>query len=93
MNELRAVPHIKHTQALEDAAIAATRATVDGKAVRICGNPLDPVQVQQAIAETTGRFTDPAFFVNEGTTRLDICDHLILLANLYREHLKAGNVP
>lgn len=86
------VAHIKHTQGLEEAAIAVNRATAGGVAVRLCGNPLDPARVAEALAESTGRFVDPSFFAGETATRIDVCEHLVLLAHLYREHLLAGNV-
>jgi hypothetical protein len=87
------VPHIKHTKALEDAAIAVVRATdALGRAINLTGGSgLDPAQVERRIAECAGWFVDPSFFLGEGTTRLNTINNLILLAELYREHVKAGN--
>jgi len=90
----RAIPHINHTPELEAAAIAVTHGT-DGKGnpVNLCANPLDPLQVRDAMAGIGDLFEDPTFFF-EGESSgavLAAVENLILLASLLRAHLRAGN--
>jgi hypothetical protein len=99
MNELIA-RQIHHSPALEDAAVAVTLATNGcGCAVRLC-DPLNPRSVESALREVTGWFADPSFFIDckddtsrkPGNSRLAAATNLALLATLYLEHVKAGNV-
>lgn len=100
MNELP-TPQINHTTALEDAAIAVSRATNGcGLPVFLC-DALYPQSVERALKEIGGWFADPDVrFIDcqdspdnkSGNTRLAAIENLILLATLYREHIKAGNL-
>ena len=97
------MPHIKHTEALEAAAIAVTRAVNGcGCPVMLCRNPLDAHVVEESLREASSWFIDPNFFFIDcrddparepGNTRLAAATNLILLTTLYREHIKAGNIP
>ncbi len=88
----RAVPHITHTPALEDAAIAVTNAK-DGRDlhVKLCGNPLDVASVRAALTEVGGWFVDPSYFFEGPAAEQAAATNLALLATLLAEHLKAGN--
>lgn len=90
----RPVPHIKHTEALEAAAIAVTNAkTSKGQAIMLCPNPLDIHQVRDSMREVAKWTEDPGYYCqDEGPdAELTACNNLILLATLLREHLRAGN--
>jgi hypothetical protein len=91
----RPVPHIQHSQALEDAAIAV-HAAVDseGRKIFLCHNPLDVNQVRATLQEVTLWLKDPAFYLENESPAVELTnvDHVILLANLLREHLRAGNL-
>jgi hypothetical protein len=92
---------VKHTPALEEAAIAEARATNGcGLPVMLCPDPFDPLAVSRAMQQLSGWLTDPNFFFIDcrdpedkkpGTSRLAAITNLILLANLYKEHVLAGN--
>lgn len=90
----RPVPHIQHTQALEEAAIAVTNAKNGaGLAVHLCQNPLDVSAVREALTCVADWFEDPAFFFESAPNgEMAAVENLILLATLLREHLRAGNV-
>ncbi len=90
----RPIPHIQHTQALEDAAIAVTNAkTSAGKLIILCPNPLDVHEVRDSLKEVAKWTEDPGYYCqDEGPdAELTACSNVILLATLLREHLKAGN--
>lgn len=96
MNETaaRAVPHIKYTPALEGAAITVeTQRDGKGNPIRLCANVMDPAKVREALTGSLKWFEDPAFFAGEGATETLVCDHVIALSTLLREHHRAGNVP
>ena len=90
----RPVPHITHTDALEDAAIAVTNARDSkGTPIILCPKPLDVHVVRDSMREVAKWTEDPAYYCqDEGpNAELEACNNLILLAILLREHLKAGN--
>ena len=89
----RPVPHIQHTADLETAAIAVQNAKgPNGLAIRLCQNPLDVERVRYALSAAAEGLKDPSFtYESEAATELIALDHLILLATLLREHLRAGN--
>jgi hypothetical protein len=90
----RPIPHIQHTAALEDAAVAVTNARDSGGGpIRLCQNPLDVERVRYALGAAAEGLKDPTFtYESEGpSVELTAIDHLILLAVLLREHLRAGN--
>jgi hypothetical protein len=96
MNETarRPVPHIQHTAELEAAAIAVNNAKgPNGLPIRLCQNPLDVERVRYALGAASEGLKDPTFTYesDEPTVELTAIENLILLANLLREHLKAGN--
>ena len=94
-------PAVNHSPELEDAAIAVTRAENGcGCAVHLC-NPLDVRSVESALREVSGWFADPKqCFLDcqddpsrkPGNSMLAAATNLKLLATLYVEHIKAGNV-
>jgi hypothetical protein len=93
----RPVPHIQYAAALETAAIAVANATDrHGKSIVLCANPFDVHHVADRMTEFAGWFVDPSFFFptdGEGPdAKLKAVENLILLATLFREHLRAGNV-
>jgi hypothetical protein len=89
----RPVPHIQHTADLEAAAIAVDNAIgPNGLPIRLCQNTLDVERVRYALGTTAEGLKDPSFtYESEAASELIALDHLILLATLLREHLRAGN--
>jgi hypothetical protein len=89
---MRDIPRIKHTPELEAAAIAFTNAkSPKGLPVNL-GNPFDVKAVRRSLVGMGQWFDDPSFFFDEDAAgELTAVENLILVANLYREHLKAGN--
>ena len=92
----RPVPHIQHSQALEDAAIAVANAK-DGRGspVHLCRQPFDVHAVRATMSEVARWFEDPAFYTEgeeEPAAEIAAVENLILLATLLREHLRAGNL-
>lgn len=91
----RPVPHINHTAALEDAAVAVSAAKgANGLPVHLCQNPLDVHSVRTALSDHARSFEDPAFFYEDehAGAEMAAAENLILLATLLREHLRAGNI-
>ena len=90
----RPVPHINHSPELEAAAIAVTRAMgPKGLPVLLCPNPLDVHAVRASLGDVSRSFEDPAFWYEDEHQGAEMAavENIILLANLLREHLKAGN--
>lgn len=90
----RPIPHIHHTDALEAAAATVTAAITIGKKPGIALlNPLDVQQVREALSGCAEWFEDPNFFFegSEPNAEQTAVEHLIMVATLLREHLRAGN--
>lgn len=91
MSETRPVPHIHHTQDLANAAAALMAASVPTDALKV-SNPMDLSEVRDALQGVAAWFDDPDFyFVADSHAELKAAEHLVLLATLLREHLRAGN--
>jgi hypothetical protein len=85
----RPVPHINMTPALQE---AITAYTVNVPSSVRC-NPGDAREVREAMGRQARSFEDPAFFyADEGIAEAQAVEHLILLAQLHLEHLRAGNL-
>lgn len=89
----RPVPHITHTTELEDAALAVSLARRGGHPILLCRNPLDVQAVRDALSSVSEGLKDPSFTyeAEEPAVEITALEHLVLLAILLREHLKAGN--
>ena len=88
------------THALDAAMIAVARATDNrGRMIRLVTNPYDPLQVRAALANVCQKLGQPSQLhrhmtdIAPGLTRVSETDltHMILLATLLREHIRAGN--
>ena len=92
MSATRPIPHIKWTKELEDAAAAVTNAKDSkGLAINLCTNPMDEFKVRDSIKEVSRWFDDPSFYAGDEVSEINICDNLLLLVTLLREHIRAGN--
>jgi len=90
----RPIPHIQHTAMLEAAAIDVANAVdAEGRKIVLCRNPLDVQQVRATLQERTKWLEDPAFYLEGEKPQVELTgvEHIILLATLLREHLRAGN--
>lgn len=82
----RPVPHIQMTPALK----AAMEAYIAGIPTPERCNPGDIDQVKDQLGRIARTFEDPAFFYqDEGATEIGALHRLILIADLYRQHLLA----
>lgn len=81
---------------LETACIAVTKAkNANGLCVMLC-NALDPIDVQAAFRSLAAKLESGSMFFDAagkpGSGRLAAVDNCILLLQLLREHILAGNL-